>query len=95
MAQKLARLAERYGKEIIPRLKEHIYMTERPGGAGHGTYHDYDRWIPIVFMGPRVKPGRYEDPCGPEDIAPTLGLLLGLEYPKQDADRLLSEMIEG
>jgi hypothetical protein len=80
---------------VIPRLKEYLYLSERVGGAGHGTYHDYDRAVPIVFMGTRVKPGSYPAPCGPEDIAPTLGLLLGLEYPLQDADRLLSEMIEG
>jgi arylsulfatase A-like enzyme len=79
---------------VIPRLKEHLYLSERIGGAGHGTYHDYDRTVPIVFMGPRVKAGSYPTPCGPEDIAPTLALLLGLEYPLQDADRLLSEMIE-
>jgi hypothetical protein len=80
---------------VMPRLKEYIYLSERVGGAGHGTYHDYDRQVPIVFMGPRVKAGRYSTPCGPEDIAPTLGRLLGLDYPLQDADRLLSEMIEG
>jgi hypothetical protein len=37
--------------------------------------------------------GRYLEECGPEDIAPTLGLMLGLDYPLQDAKRLLHEMI--
>jgi hypothetical protein len=49
--------------------------------------------VPIAFLGAGVRPGRYAEACGPEDIAPTLGALLGLDYPMQDAQRLLSEMI--
>ena len=74
-------------------LKEGTYMSERPGGTGHGTPYEHDRNVPIVFMGAAVKRGTYPAPCRPEDIAPTLGVLLKLEYPMQDADRLLSEML--
>ncbi len=73
-------------------LKENVYLDDRPGGTGHGTAHEYDRHVPVVFMGPGITPGTYEAPCGPEHIAPTLGALLGLDYPLQDADRLLSEV---
>jgi predicted AlkP superfamily pyrophosphatase or phosphodiesterase len=78
---------------VIGRLKRYVYVTSEKGGTGHGTHHDHDRHVPILFMGPRVAPGRYETPCGPEDIAPTLGRLLGLDYPLQDAERVLTEMI--
>jgi hypothetical protein len=78
---------------VIGRLKKYVYVSSEKGGTGHGTHHDHDRHVPILFMGPRIAPGRYPMPCGPEDIAPTLGQLLGLAYPLQDAERVLSEMI--
>ena len=37
-------------------------------------------------------PGRYPTPSGPEDIAPTLGRLLGIDFPREWDARLLTEM---
>ncbi len=79
---------------VIARLKEYMYLTSYPGGTGHGTSYEYDRHVPVVFMGPKIMAGTYEGDTGPEDIAPTLGLLLGIDYPLQDARRRLTEMIE-
>ena len=75
------------------RLKRYIYLNDRMGGTGHGSPYDYDRHVPIIFMGPRVKPGKYASPCGLEDIAPTLARLLSFDYPREPGSRLLSEMI--
>jgi arylsulfatase A-like enzyme len=79
---------------VIARLKEYMYLTSYPGGTGHGTSYEYDRHVPVVFMGSKIKPGTYEGETGPEDIAPTLGVLLGIDYPLQDARRRLTEMIQ-
>lgn len=79
---------------VIARLKEYMYLTSYPGGTGHGTSYEYDRHVPVVFMGAKIKAGTYEGETGPEDIAPTLGLLLGIDYPLQDARRRLTEMIQ-
>jgi predicted AlkP superfamily pyrophosphatase or phosphodiesterase len=79
---------------VIARLKEYIYLSGYPGGTGHGTSYEYDRHVPLVFMGPKVKAGHYEGDTGPEDIAPALGALLGVDYPLQDARRVLTEMIQ-
>lgn len=79
---------------VIARLKEYMYLTSYPGGTGHGTSYEYDRHVPLVFMGPMIKAGTYEGDTGPEDIAPTLGLILGVDYPLQDARRRLTEMIQ-
>jgi hypothetical protein len=65
------------------------------GGTGHGTSHEYDRHIPVVFMGEKIKPGTYSSECGPEDIAPTLAQLLGLAYSREYDSRILSEMMTG
>ncbi len=80
--------------QVIARLKEYMYLSERPGGTGHGTAYEYDRHVPVVFMGPRIKAGAYEGHTGPEDIAPTLGVIMGIDYPLLDARRRLTEMIQ-
>jgi len=71
--------------DLIVRTRPYVYLGGRVGGTGHGTPHEYDRHVPIVFLGPGIAPGRRTVPCGPEDIAWTLGRLLGLDYPQQDA----------
>ena len=79
--------------QVIARLREYTYLSDRPGGTGHGTGYEYDRHVPLVFMGSSIKTGSYDSEAAPEDIAPTLGLLLGLDYPLQDARRRLTEML--
>jgi len=74
-------------------VKKYTYVDARPGGTGHGTAHDYDRHVPLVFMGAGIRPGMYSQDCGPEDIAPTLATLLGLDFPREPDSRLLAEML--
>jgi predicted AlkP superfamily pyrophosphatase or phosphodiesterase len=76
---------------VVP--KKYVYLSTQVGGTGHGTVHDYDRHVPIVFMGRPIKPGIYRAESGPEDIAPTLAHLLALPYPLEPDARLLSEML--
>jgi predicted AlkP superfamily pyrophosphatase or phosphodiesterase len=76
-------------------LKRYVYVNSAVGGTGHGTPYDYDRHVPIVFMGAGVKHGTYHEACGPEDIAPTLALMLGLEFPQEPDSRILREMMVG
>jgi len=80
---------------IIATPKPYIYISDNVGGTGHGTPHDYDRHIPIVFLGGPVKPGSYPAECGPEDIAPTLAEMLSLKGLEKEADaRILKEMMK-
>ena len=71
--------------DLIARVKKHVYLGGYVGGTGHGTPYDYDRHVPIVFLGPGIKPGPRDVETGPEDIAWTLGRLLDLPYPQQDS----------
>jgi hypothetical protein len=74
-------------------LRPNVYVNDMPGGTGHGTAYDYDRHVPMVIMGPGVRPGMYDRPSGPEDIAPTIARILGLQLsPEMDA-RVLSEAL--
>jgi predicted AlkP superfamily pyrophosphatase or phosphodiesterase len=81
--------------DITVVLKKYLYMDTYVGGTGHGTVYDYDRHIPVVFAGPGIKAGSYNQACGPEDIAPTLARLLKLTMPKEDDARVLSEALIG
>lgn len=71
--------------DLVARIKKHVYLGGYVGGTGHGSPHDYDRHVPIVFMGPGIRPGSRDVETGPEDIAWTLGRMLGLPYPQQDS----------
>ena len=78
---------------IVARMKPYVYVDDRPGGTGHGMPYDYDRHVPLFVMHPTIKPGKYPQACGPEDIAPTLARFLGLDYPLEYDARLLTEIL--
>ena len=78
---------------LMVRLREHHYIKASQGATGHGTPHNYDRHIPIIFFGRQIPPGRYAQACGPEDIAPTLATLLGVPLPPMVDARLLTEIL--
>ncbi len=80
---------------IIATPKPYVYISDNVGGTGHGTPHDYDRHIPVIFLGAPVKAGSYSIPSGPEDIAPTLAGMLGLKGLEKESDaRVLQEMLK-
>ena len=53
-------------------------------GTNHGTGNDYDQRVPLIFFGPGVKPGKYDRPVSPADVAPTLARSLGIEMPRAE-----------
>ena len=81
-------------QHLIVRLKKNHYVNRSQGSTGHGSPYDYDRHVPLLLMGPGIKAGRYDQPAGPEDLAPTLGTLIGLEIPTEPDSRLLQEALQ-
>jgi hypothetical protein len=57
------------------------YWLFEASGTSHGTPYNYDSHVPVVFMGPGIKPGRYNARTAVNDIAPTLATLLEVETP--------------
>ena len=55
-----------------------------PRGATHGSSSADDQRVPILFMGRGIKPGRYDEPATPADIAPTLAALCGMTLSHAD-----------
>lgn len=79
-----------------PHIQIHLAKYFYVGGAsgtGHGTAHDYDLAVPVTLAGPGIAPGRYPGRAGPEDIAPTLATVLGLELAAEPHGSVLSEAL--
>ena len=84
---------ERRSPHLMVRFKE-FYFIEKTGEiAWHGSPYDYDRHVPVLFMGAGIRPGRYDQPAGPEDLAPTLAVLLGVKMPHESDGRALNEVL--
>jgi len=71
------------------------YWLFQGSGTSHGTPFNYDSHVPVVFMGPGVKPGRYHQKVAVNDIAPTLATMLDVEPPAGAVGRVLTEMLDG
>lgn len=69
------------------------YWMYSPSGTTHGSPYGYDTHVPIIFAGPRIKPGTYRQRVAVNDIAPTLASLLETETPSGSSGRVLHEMI--
>ena len=72
----LSYYAPRSGDLMI--LQEPGFLFEAKG-TSHGTPYSYDTHVPIIFLGPGVKPGTYSSKVAPNDIAPTLAAILGIQ----------------
>jgi len=47
----------------------------------HGSPYLYDRWVPLILMGPGIEAGTVDDLVRPMDLAPTLAGLAGIPFP--------------
>ena len=74
-------------------LQEPYYLFEATG-TSHGTPYDYDNHVPVIFLGPGIKPGKYSTRIAVNDIAPTLAEILNVEQPSGSIGRILSEILE-
>jgi predicted AlkP superfamily pyrophosphatase or phosphodiesterase len=70
------------------------YWIRGATGATHGTPYNYDAAIPLILMGPGVKPGRYTDNVALNDAAPTLSTILNIPAPSASQGRVLSEALQ-
>jgi len=96
--QGMAQLFENsYFESRSPHLQVQFRPYVYPGGAtgtGHGSAHAYDRRVPVLLAGFGITPGRHVAEAGPEDVAPTLGALLGLEMGLEHDTRVLREALD-
>jgi predicted AlkP superfamily pyrophosphatase or phosphodiesterase len=82
----------------FPRRSGDLFLVFEPdyipgsSGTSHFSPYAYDRHVPVLFMGPNIKPGRYHETVAPNDIAPTLATMLNLQTPSGSSGRVLNEM---
>jgi hypothetical protein len=71
------------------------YWIYGRSGATHGAAFLYDAHIPVIFMGPWIRAGRYDQQISAFDIAPTLATFLEVETPSGASGRVLTEILAG
>jgi predicted AlkP superfamily pyrophosphatase or phosphodiesterase len=73
-------LLSTYGIEMW--WTENTLAWGMPVGTTHGSPFHYDRWVPMILMGPGIQAGKVEEKVRPMDLAPTLAALAGIPYPE-------------
>jgi hypothetical protein len=69
------------------------YWIAGSEGVSHSTPYSYDNHVPVIFLGPGIKPGRYFDHIAVNDIAPTVSSILEIEAPSGSSGRILDEIL--
>ena len=68
--------------------------VQQNAGIQHGTPYDYDAHVPLIFFGAKIRPGKYTDRVRLNELAPTLGRLLGIAYKGDPKGRVLTEALQ-
>jgi predicted AlkP superfamily pyrophosphatase or phosphodiesterase len=69
------------------------YWMRAASGTTHGTPYGYDAHIPLIFMGPGVRAGRYDATVALNDLAPTVATMLSVDAPSGSQGRVLYEIL--
>ena len=76
-------------------IPQPFFQNEEAGYATtHMTGYTYDRTVPIVFAGMKIKPGVHATKAEVVDIAPTLAFILGILKPAGSDGRVLGEIFQ-
>lgn len=71
----------RLSGDILVVPEQGYIFTDSKTGTSHGTPFAYDTHVPILISGFGVRSGVWAERVSTLDIAPTLSLLLGVEFP--------------
>ncbi len=84
---------DRSGDLLLVTKRHWIFeLRSEYDGTNHGTFHDYDRRVPVLLRGPGIRAGRYRQRASPMDVAPTLAHVAGVLLPDVDG-RVLTEAL--
>jgi predicted AlkP superfamily pyrophosphatase or phosphodiesterase len=94
-------VARRWLHQLPPDVPVTAVVTLRPywywqgvNFATHGSPHDSDANVPIVFYGAGIKPGRNTQRALVVDIAPTLAAILGVRPMERLDGRVIREALK-
>ena len=81
---------------VVPNEGDFVTSREALYRFMHGSPWDYDTRIPILFHGaPFVKTGAFSGAAKQQDIAPTVGAIIGVPATATYTGRVLTEAIAG
>lgn len=79
--------------DVMYALKPYWTEGDSPSGTSHGEPYEYDAHVPLIVVGEGIRKGRYAMEVSPVDLAPTLSVLLGVEFPAGREGRVLVEAL--
>lgn len=85
-------------KGYLPGRSGDVVLIPKPhyqsagAAASHQTGYAYDRTVPLLISGKRIRPGVHAGRADVIDLAPTLSFLLGLVPPATSEGRVLDEI---
>lgn len=79
---------------VIPKDGDFVTSRDPLYRYMHGSPHDYDTHIPLLFHGAAfVAAGNYTQRAKQQDIAPTIGAIIGAPAPSTYTGRVLTEAL--
>ena len=72
----------------------YLYSKRGAYAAMHGSPYNYDRHVPLFFLHPGLTAQRVDRAVTPNDIVPTLSMLLGIGAPAYSSGSPISEVLE-
>jgi hypothetical protein len=93
-------VARRWVQMLPPDMPAELVVTLEPNVywagvfyATHGSPHDYDAHVPVIFYGPWFERGRYTNTVRVVDMAPTVAQVLGVRPTEPLDGRVLSNAL--
>ena len=93
----LANFNEDRSGDIYVVFEPQWFVAEFDGVAvtgSHGQPWAYDTHVPVIWMGPGIKPGRIARRVETVDVAPTIAAYLGVKYPSGSRGAPLVELVD-
>lgn len=82
-----------YDVPIVASLEPGAYWAAGTS-ATHGTPHDYDAHVPVIFYGPWFRAGRHDERVSVVDMAPTLARVIGVTPTEALDGRVLESALQ-
>jgi predicted AlkP superfamily pyrophosphatase or phosphodiesterase len=80
--------------DVVYVLEPYVSEGDEVRGASHGDPYEYAAHVPLVILGEGIQKGRYAASSSPADLAPTLSVLTGVEFPPCREGRVLLEALK-
>ena len=87
-------LPPRFDWLVAAQARVGYIWSDGPGSTTHGTTNPDDVIVPLVFLGPGIRPGLYPDSVATVDLAPTLARVLRVKPLEKLDGRALKRILE-